>query len=203
MQWNDTAIERFRRKIRVDGECWRWTGAHARDYGTIGLKPYHRTVYAHRFAYEYFVGPIPEGLEIDHVTARGCRFRDCVNPEHLEAVTRRTNILRSSNVVADQARRDQCPKGHPYDEANTRLIRGKRSCIECHNSDRRTGRVHKRWKLTQELADRMRAQHAAGQSAWSLAKEFGVGYSTAKDLLRGRTWRTGNPDDRPPVCPAT
>ena len=132
MQWNDTAIERFRQKIRVDGECWRWTGAHTRSYGTIGLKPYHRTVYAHRFAYEYFVGPIPDGLEVDHVVTRGCRFRDCVNPAHLEVVDRRTNVLRSENFAAKQARRTHCPANHAYDKVSISASgRRRRRCSTC------------------------------------------------------------------------
>jgi hypothetical protein len=152
MQWNDTAIERFLDKVYLDGSCWRWSGAHTRDYATISLKPYHTTVYAHRFAYACFVGPIPHGMEIDHVAERGCRFRDCVNPAHLEPVTRRANILRSGNQAALQVQRIHCPAGHPYDEVNTYVSpKGKRYCRTCKN-DRR---------------------------------------------------RTGNPDDRPNVCPAT
>jgi HNH endonuclease len=204
MQWNDTAIERFWGKVSIEGECWRWTGAHSRSYGTISLKPYKRTVYAHRFAYAYFIGPIPDGAEIDHVAERGCRFRDCVNPAHLEAVTRRTNILRSANFAAEQARRTHCPAGHPYDAANTLIYSGnKRVCRQCKNERRQTGYVHPRFKLTLGIAEQMRQRYAAGQSARSLAKEHGVSYTTAKDVVAGRTWMPGQPADRPAVCPAT
>jgi hypothetical protein len=50
---------------------------------------------AHRVSYEFYQGPIPEGHEIDHVWQRGCRSRQCINPEHLEAVTHQENVRRS------------------------------------------------------------------------------------------------------------
>lgn len=137
MQWNNTAIERFNQKYLLDGECWKWIGAHSRSYPTMSVKPYKRTIYAHRFAYEYFVGPIPEGLEIDHL----CGVRDCVNPSHLEAVDRRTNILRSTNFAAVQAQITQCPRGHPYDEENTYMHRGHRQCRVCRDAHRAAWRA--------------------------------------------------------------
>ena len=70
--------------------CWLWTGAiYASGYG--GLQHKGRSQYAHRVSYEIFVGPIPNGHDIDHL----CRLRLCVNPEYLQAVTRRENLLRS------------------------------------------------------------------------------------------------------------
>ena len=83
---------------------------------------------AHRFAYETFVGPIPEGLTIDHL----CRIRHCVNPEHLEAVTDRVNILRGEGISAQHARATHCPQGHPYDLINTYVAPdGDRDCRDC------------------------------------------------------------------------
>lgn len=107
------------------GPCWHWTGATSNGYGRVRVdvdRP------AHRFAYELLVGPIPDGLVIDHL----CRVRHCVNPAHLEAVTNAENILRGNGFSARHARKTHCPKGHPYDEANT-LIRadGSRNCIAC------------------------------------------------------------------------
>lgn len=77
-----------------DCGCWRWTGQKNRfGYGqlTVNRDGKSRCLGAHRFSYEAHVGPIPEGLEIDHL----CRVRDCVNPEHLEPVTRAENVRRS------------------------------------------------------------------------------------------------------------
>jgi hypothetical protein len=107
-----------------------WTGAKSKNgYGhfrTSGDKLH----YAHRFAYELLIGPIPEGLQLDHL----CRNRACVRPEHLEPVTHVENIRRS-DLQAARARWlatiTHCPQRHPYDEANTRMSRGARVCKEC------------------------------------------------------------------------
>lgn len=79
---------------------------------------------AHRVAYEEIMGPVPEGLELDHL----CRTRSCVNPSHLEPVTHRENMNRGD--VATR-RKTHCPKGHPYDEENTGIYNGYRNCRAC------------------------------------------------------------------------
>jgi hypothetical protein len=103
-------------------ECWIWTAAKTFGYGTFSLKPGH-TVRAHRFSYEQTYGPIPEGLQLDHL----CRIRHCVNPEHLEAVTGKTNMERGQ-----QARKTHCDSGHPFNVLNTRIrSNGTRRCRHC------------------------------------------------------------------------
>lgn len=110
--------------------CLLWQGpVSSEGYGKIGRK------YAHRVAYEREVGPIPEGHQVDHVRARGCEHRHCVEPTHLEAVTQAENIRRQPNVIA-QVEATHCPKGHEYTQKNTRIRkRGdgfKRECWTCH-----------------------------------------------------------------------
>lgn len=84
------------------GGCWLWTGGlHPNGYG--GLIIDGRAEKAHRFAYELLVGPIPAGLVIDHVHARGCRHKNCVNPAHLEAVTGAENTRRAAAVARSAA----------------------------------------------------------------------------------------------------
>jgi hypothetical protein len=90
---------------------------------------------AHRVSYELLVGPIPQGLQLDHL----CRNRRCINPAHLEPVTSRENTMRGETVAAANASRDHCPSGHPYSDSNTiALGKGGRKCREC---DRTRGRA--------------------------------------------------------------
>ena len=124
-----TALDRFHEKYVVDDVtgCMIWTGSRSRGYGRlhVGGVP----VYAHRFAYEQFVGPIPDGLVIDHL----CRNRGCCNPEHLRVCTNRENIFAPGSLSsgAVNAAKTHCIHGHEFDDANTYAYRGKRRCREC------------------------------------------------------------------------
>lgn len=91
--WGDEE-RRWWSKVTKTGTCWLWTGHCNRDgYGEfkVGDKGW----LAHRYGYEMLVGPIPEALHLDHVHARGCRHRNCVNPDHLEPVTTQENTRRA------------------------------------------------------------------------------------------------------------
>jgi len=83
---NTTFEERFWSKVDKYGECWVWTGRKVTGYGSINIGP--KRPYAHRIAYEMLVGPIPPGLEVDHI----CINRACVRPEHLRLTTRKQNM---------------------------------------------------------------------------------------------------------------
>jgi hypothetical protein len=82
--------ERFWSKVDKSGDCWLWTGTITNRYGRFFLA-HGRMTPAHRWAYESLVGPIPEGLTIDHL----CRNPPCVNPDHLEPVTVQENVRRA------------------------------------------------------------------------------------------------------------
>ena len=112
--------------------CLLWTGSKARTgYGQIKVDEANKRV--HRVMYEMFVSPIPEGLELDHVKAWGCRHRHCASPAHLEPVTSLENNLRADGIIAAAVAATHCGTcGLPYDEANTyRTFDGRRNCRNC------------------------------------------------------------------------
>lgn len=133
-----TLFERFWTKITfpngISG-CWIWIGSN--DGGRYGRirKPKGKMIGAHIFSHETFIGPVPPGMQIDHVKGRGCTSMACVKPTHLEAVSPSENCRRSSAgdvIRARERTKTHCPAGHPYDDTNTRINRhGWRSCWAC------------------------------------------------------------------------
>lgn len=126
-------MERFWERVnKLENGCWVWTACRGKRYGTLYLGTINGKridVGVHRFSYELHKGPIPEGLEIDHL----CKNTFCVNPEHLEAVTKRENLLRSSSFVAINSRKTHCTRGHLYDAENTYIstVGKRRICKAC------------------------------------------------------------------------
>lgn len=132
---NRTPAERFASKIvKTAGGCWLWTGKKTNGYGQLSVDG--RYVYAMRWAYEQLHGPMPPGIEPDHL----CRKRSCVNPAHAEPVTRRENLLRGDTVTARHAAKTACPQGHPYSLENTYAYRGQRHCRTCRRAHNKTWR---------------------------------------------------------------
>ena len=145
-RWGDPLIarplappeERFLARVNKDGPlpptfrnrgpCWIWTaGVTAQGYGMFNATK-QQQVLVHRWSYEHHVGPIPEGLVIDHL----CRVRRCVNPRHLEPVTIGVNTLRGLSVATFNKLKTHCPAEHEYTPANTYVTpKGTRSCREC------------------------------------------------------------------------
>lgn len=146
MSYPPTPIEeRFWKKVNKNGPipecdpelgpCWVWTAALNNGYGRIRRGKYDDGyIYAFRFAYEYFVGPIPDGLQPDHL----CRNRACVKaiadsygPSHLEIVTPKINVERGLSGKL-HIPKTHCPRKHPYDTDNTYVdAKGSRSCRIC------------------------------------------------------------------------
>lgn len=111
-------------KITVgESGCWLWTASlNFKGYGVACPGPAGRKAMAHRYAYETLVGPIPDGLQLDHL----CRVRNCVNPAHLEPVTASENQRRAKALIT------KCPHGHAYTPENTYITpNGRRNCLTC------------------------------------------------------------------------
>jgi hypothetical protein len=142
-------LERFIEKISPEPNtgCWLWTGSE-RSFGYGCCAKNGKNYPAHRAAYELFKGPIPSGLEIDHL----CHVTFCVNPDHLEPVTRQVNIKRRRNGGPNKGqrkantvlhpntaknlmhnkRKTHCPHGHEYSGDNLKIRPcGRRECKIC------------------------------------------------------------------------
>lgn len=120
--------ERFWAKVKKTDTCWLWTGSCTAGYGQFGIGG-RKKMRVHRYAYELLVGPIPEGLVLDHL----CRVRNCVNPDHLEPVTDRENRARGVFPFGKpRPPKTHCKRGHPLDDKNTYVHpNGSRKCRTC------------------------------------------------------------------------
>lgn len=137
--------ERFWSKVDRSGgpdSCWPWTGSiKPGRHGGYGMFRGGDGVTArsHRVAYEFQVGPIPAGLELDHL----CRNRACQNARHLEPVTHHENVRRGDGG-RNWREKTHCPRGHPYNETNTLALPTGRWCLSCrddYNRQRRERRA--------------------------------------------------------------
>lgn len=130
---------RFLRKVTIaPNGCWLWLGQIAPNgYGKFWVREEQNNIGAHRWAYEHWRGPIPGGLEPDHL----CRVRHCANPWHLEVVTHKENSLRGKSPAAENARKTHCKRGHPLQGKNLLIVKTKqgktRHCRVCVNERNR------------------------------------------------------------------
>lgn len=130
--------------------CWIWIGG--RSSGGYGYVRFNgKMQIAHRVIYELLVGPIPKGLDLDHL----CRNRACCNPEHLEPVTRKENVRRGDGIKATIKRHQKhrenthCPYGHEYTPENTYNYKGGRSCNQCRKEHSKNSKIRKKNQVCQ------------------------------------------------------
>lgn len=143
--YDQEALARIRRRVQISTEtgCWIWPGVRnprGTGYGQMKYRGESRRV--HRVAYELTVGPIPEGMQLDHFA---CDNASCCNPDHLRPVTPRENVLRANSIQSANAAKRHCSSGHEMTPENTMLRpKGGRRCRACHILFSRAGRARQK-----------------------------------------------------------
>jgi hypothetical protein len=194
--------------VDPDTGCQPWRGriASSHGYGTFFADGKLRR--AHRFSYELFKGPIPEGMQIDHL----CRNCACVAPDHLEAVTQQENLRRGVGREAARARchefwgsrPGECRRGHVIDGDNLYVSPdGRRFCRTCIRERGNTARDRRREglppsprgtgprKLTDEQVAQIRKMRAEGVPYRQVALTFGISMHTVWQVCKNKTWKQG------------
>lgn len=137
--------ERFWSKVDVRNPfvCWPWLGSLGHN-GYARFSLHGKTVRAHRYMYELMVGTIEPNMTIDHVAARGCTLRHCVNPYHLEQVTMKENVLRGDTITAHNKTKTECISGHSFEFWGYIDYTGARQCKLCSRRRTKEHRLRKR-----------------------------------------------------------
>lgn len=206
-------MDRFWSRVEKTPSCWLWTGRTYNGYGLTYVKVdgRWRSRGVHRVAYEMLVGPIPEGLQIDHL----CRVRNCVNPDHLEPVTMLENVRRGISPTAINRRKKRCKYGHLFTPENTYYRQnGDRQCVECRRRmmretiERRSrararggqlianaagkeyarGSRHHSSRFTESDVRAIREAHGAGNAIRALARMYGVSPMTISNIVKRVNW---------------
>lgn len=174
-------IERFWARVQVDspGACWPWKGSMS----SLGYGLFWR-LRAHRVAYVLVKGAIPDGLMLDHL----CRNKSCCNPDHLEAVTQRVNVLRGDSPSAQGARKTHCLRGHEFTPDNTNRRTGWRHCNQCQWDRDRARRQKRRRRHFRGVRVSLECGHekVLSSSWWRLSAALVA--VLVGQAVRGGTW---------------
>lgn len=194
-------LVKFAERVRSDGGCWHWMGVKDREgyghfhCGGARFRPY-------RLSYEWKTqAPFPSDLVPDHL----CRNTSCVNPDHIEPVTHRENILRGDTIAGRNARKTHCDHGHPFDEVNTYRWKGgkagrSRACKTCikanlrrwraaHQQPRKQGSARADAKLTEEKVRHLRAERERGDTFTVLCERYGITLGAVHQIVHRKTWK--------------
>lgn len=167
-----SVLDRMDDQFTIDDGCWLWTGRLDQNGYPGAIHHNGRRRRPYQILYEMMVGPIPEGLTLDHlchsadpfgcVDQGECLHRRCVRPDHLEPVTQAENNRRNASPWQRRARQTHCTSGHAFDEANTYIAtNGTRSCRACH----RASEAARRAKQGDEVRAAERRRGAARRRA--------------------------------------
>ncbi len=172
-----TAEERFWLYVSKAGpdDCWEWLGCKQKGYGIFVADRRHYA--AHRWLYEQTHGPLPKDIarfQLDHL----CRNRGCVNPAHLERVTRKENILRGVAPSAKNAKKTHCKRGHGLSGTNvikgTGKRKGHRTCRLCRRmTERKRRHSNGTWQGNAPNHERTHCPHGHPYSGDNLIIERG------------------------------
>lgn len=176
----DEVLARFHSKYaKLSDGCWHWDAAKdKRGYGQFCIR-YKRFV-AHRFAYEVLVGPIPNGLVLDHL----CCNKSCVNPDHLEPVTVQVNSSRAGLKQRVGSRQSHCPLGHAMTVPNTIYHRnGRSTCRQCTKASQGRSRELRRLRLLAEREAMVRPKSQAEMLSDSIVNSLSLRPATIYQLM--------------------
>lgn len=181
------------------GPCWIWIGARDQNgYGHTSLNGV--VLQSHRVTWENANGPIPVGLEIDHL----CRTHSCVRPDHLEPVTTRVNLLRGEHPSMVVHRTNVCRRGHQLTADSTVMDSGSRRCKQCRlltsrrryavNPPPRRGRAigerHPQSRLTGDMVREIRAAASLGEETnRAIAARYGVSPALIGHIVKRKAWK--------------
>lgn len=185
----ETPDERFERQINKTESCWIWSGPkNELGYGLFTLplgKAKSKSIRAHRWSYEKYVGKIPDGLVINHL----CENPSCVNPEHLEACTQKENVHYSNPPS------DKCSNGHlPSDRVSyCRPCNDKRRYLKrvgeyVDDGFKRIGSNSPNPKLTEEKVKKIKQHIKDGKKYKYIAEEFDISMTTISNIKHGKLW---------------